>query len=109
MAEPYEILVPDRELDLLKQRLTLARLPDELDGAAWEYGAPLADVKRLASRWRDGFDWRAQEAKINEALPQFTSKVPVDGFGTLKIHFVHARSMVEDAIPLLFVHGCKSA
>jgi pimeloyl-ACP methyl ester carboxylesterase len=30
----------------------------------------------------------------------------VDGFGTLNVHYVHKRSALETAIPLLFVHGC---
>jgi hypothetical protein len=47
-AKPFTINVPDRELDDLKQRLALTRFPDELDDAAWKYGAPLADVRRLA-------------------------------------------------------------
>jgi hypothetical protein len=106
-AKPLTIHVSDKELDDLKQRLTLTRFPDELDHAAWQYGAPLADIKRLAQHWRDGYDWRAQEATINAAMPQFSTIIPVDGFGALNIHFVHKRSQVADAIPLLFAHGCE--
>jgi pimeloyl-ACP methyl ester carboxylesterase len=54
--------------------------------------------------WRNNYDWRAEEYRLN-ALPQFMTAVDVDGFGTLDIHFVHARSSVPDAIPLLFLHG----
>jgi hypothetical protein len=32
----------------------------------------------------------------------------VDGHGTLSIHYVHQRSSIPGAIPLLFVHGCRS-
>jgi hypothetical protein len=106
-AKPFTINVPDRELDDLKQRLALTRFPDELDDAAWKYGAPLADVRRLAEYWRDGYDWRAHEAAINAAMLQFSAAIPVAGFGTLDIHFVHKRSQVVGAIPLLFVHGCE--
>ena len=67
---------------------------------------PLADVKRLVAHWKDGFDWRKAEAEINE-LPMFTRDIEVDGFGTLNVHYVHQVSEVKDAIPLLFVHGCK--
>ncbi|KAH9855142.1 alpha/beta-hydrolase [Lenzites betulinus] len=103
--KPFKVSVPDEDLEQLRQRLALARFPDELDEAEWEYGVPLADVRRLAARWADGFDWRSAEAAIN-ALPQFTRDVAVDGFGTLNVHYVHQRSAVtEDAIPLLFVHG----
>ena len=104
--KPYKVAVPDRDIEKLKHRLEHSTLPDELDDAGWDLGAPLADVKRLASYWKDGFDWRKAEAKINE-LPQFKTPIEVDGFGSLGIHFVHQKSDVQGAIPLLFVHGCK--
>ena len=72
----------------------------------WIYGAPLADVKRLAQYWQGGFDWRKAEAKLNE-LPNFKKKIAVKGFGDIDVHFVHQKSADERAIPLLFVHGCK--
>ncbi|KAF4617914.1 hypothetical protein D9613_005904 [Agrocybe pediades] len=103
---PYKISVPEEELQLLKQKLELTRLPDELDDAGYEYGAPLADIRRLATRWREGYDWRKHEKELNDELPQFMREIEVkDGFGKLKIHYVHKRSEREDAIPLLFVHG----
>lgn len=54
--------------------------------------------------WRRGYDWRAEEAKLNE-LPQYTCDVKVEGFGKLAMHFVHQPSSVAGARPLLFVHG----
>ena len=52
MAEtPYTIQVADSELELLRKKLELTRLPDELDEAGWDYGSPLADVRRLVERW----------------------------------------------------------
>jgi len=33
--------------------------------------------------------------------------VEVEGFGELDMHFIHQKSEVEGAIPLLFVHGCE--
>ncbi|KAJ7754223.1 Alpha/Beta hydrolase protein [Mycena maculata] len=106
MAEsPFTISVPAEQLEALKQKLELTRFPDELDDAGWAYGAPLADIKRLVSRWKDGYDWRKHEAMLNAELPQFTRDILVDGFGTLNVHYVHKRSTLESAIPLLFVHG----
>lgn len=104
--KPFTVSVPDEDLDQLRKRLELARFPDELDEAEWEYGAPLADIRRLAAYWKDGFDWRKAEAGIN-ALPQFTRDIDVEGFGSLNVHYVHKRSEVtENAVPLLFIHGC---
>lgn len=102
--DPYTITVPDTELEKLAQKLSVASLPDELDDASWGYGASLADIKRLTQYWKDGFDWRREESKINE-LPNFRTAIEVDGFGSLDIHFVHQKSNVEKAIPLLFSHG----
>lgn len=65
-------------------------------------------MKRLTKYWAEDFDWRAQETALNEKLPQFTTKVDVDGFGELEVHFVHKRSEREGSVPLLFCHGCKS-
>ncbi|KAI0358761.1 alpha/beta-hydrolase [Trametes cingulata] len=101
---PFKVSVQEEELELLRKKLELTRFPDELDEAEWEYGVPLADLRRLVARWKDGFDWRKSEAEIN-ALPQFTRDIEVEGFGTLNIHYVHQKSDVENAVPLLFVHG----
>ena len=105
--KPYTISVPDSKLQRLTQKLETIDLPDELEQAGWDYGAPLADVKRLITYWRDTFDWRKQEAKLNE-LPHFHTDIQVDGFESLDIHFVHQKSNVDNAIPLLFSHGCTT-
>ena len=108
LEQPFKITVPDDELAFLNRKLEDTRLPDEINGAKWDYGVPLADIKRLASRWKDGYDWRVHESKLN-ALPMFTHTIAVDGFGDLSVHYVHQRSAIEGAIPLLFVHGCASS
>lgn len=103
---PYTISVPEEKISKLKQKLAWTTWPDELNGAKWDLGAPLKDVKRLAEYWQNGYDWRQQEAKLNE-LPQYTTKLEVLG-KQLNIHFIHSKSPVPGAIPLLFCHGCKS-
>ncbi|KAG5640550.1 hypothetical protein DXG03_008120 [Asterophora parasitica] len=105
MKTPFQINVPDAQLTLLQQKLALTTFPDELEEVGSAYGAPLTDIKRLVARWKDGYDWRTHEAKLNAELPQFTRDIEVDGFGTLNIHYVHKKSTVDGAIPLLFVHG----
>ncbi|KZT19988.1 alpha/beta-hydrolase [Neolentinus lepideus HHB14362 ss-1] len=102
--QPFKISVPDEDLDLLRKKLDLVRLPDEVEDAGWDYGVPLADVKRLVTRWKDVYDWRKHEAELN-GLPMFTRDIEVDGFGTLNIHYLYQKSEEEGAIPLLFVHG----
>jgi hypothetical protein len=106
--QPFKISVPDDALALIKRKLDDTRLPDEVNAAEWAYGTPLADIRRLVSRWKDGYNWRTHERELN-ALPMFTRTIAVDGFGELSVHYVHQRSTVEGAIPLLFVHGCTSS
>lgn len=103
--KPFTIEVPDERLRRLKQKLALTEFPAKnVDNEPWAQGAPVADIKRLVHHWENGFDWRAAEAKLN-AFPQFTAPVEVDNFGTYDVHFVHQKSQVENAIPLLFIHG----
>ncbi|KAL8806556.1 MAG: hypothetical protein Q9200_004988 [Gallowayella weberi] len=103
-VESFKISVPQHSLDQLKQRLSLTSLPDELEDSAWEYGAPLADVKRLLQHWQEKYDWRRHEGQMNQ-LPQYMTRISVKDFDDLDIHFVHQTSSVKHAIPLLFVHG----
>jgi pimeloyl-ACP methyl ester carboxylesterase len=97
--KPFRIDVPQADLDDLAARLARIRWPDEVTGAGTDHGMPLAIVKRLAQRWRTGYDWRAHEARLNE-IPQFTTTI--DG---QNIHFLHVRSAEPDAMPLLLLHG----
>ncbi|KAM5353527.1 hypothetical protein ACJ41O_000177 [Fusarium nematophilum] len=64
---PYTtICVPESKIQDLKERLRLAKfLPTLALTDSWAYGAPVSDVKRLAARWHDGYDWRAAEAKLD--------------------------------------------
>lgn len=105
--QPYKVSVSDEALKSLKDKLNSATFPPEVDFSDdWSYGAPLSDIRRLTKYWADGFDWRAQEAKLNK-LPQYTTRVTIENFGDLEIHFVHQRSNKPSSIPLLFVHGCE--
>ncbi|KIY50444.1 alpha/beta-hydrolase [Fistulina hepatica ATCC 64428] len=103
--QPFFISVSDEELAQLQARLKLTRLPDEIDEAGRDYGEPLADIRRLVTRWQNGYDWRVHEAALNAELPQFTRDIEIDGFSAMNIHYVHKKSTVQGAIPLLFVHG----
>ncbi|KAK4998834.1 hypothetical protein LTR66_002024 [Elasticomyces elasticus] len=103
-VSPYEIAVTESALSQLNQKLSLASFPDELENTGWNYGTPLAEVKRLTKYWQNGFDWRRAEAKLNE-LPNYKAQIPVDGFGEIDVHFVHQPSDAPTAIPLLFCHG----
>ncbi|MGW4462480.1 epoxide hydrolase family protein [Micromonospora sp. NPDC004704] len=98
-VKPFRIDIPQADLDDLRNRLDRTRWPDEIPDAGWDYGVPVAYVRKLAEYWRDGYDWRAWEAKINQ-YPQFTTEI--DG---QNIHFLHVRSPHADALPLILTHG----
>ncbi|WP_077490434.1 epoxide hydrolase family protein [Sinomonas mesophila] len=96
---PFRVDVPQDRLDDLAARLDRALWPDELPGAGDAYGVPRDRVQRLARYWRDDFDWRAFEARLN-SFPQFTTEI--DGED---IHFIHVRSSRPGAFPLILTHG----
>ena len=96
---PFRVAVTDAVLDDLRERLARTRLPNQVDDAGWDQGTELGFLTDLITDWRDGFDWRAAEARIN-AFDQFVTEV--DG---QRIHFVHHRSPEPDALPLLISHG----
>jgi pimeloyl-ACP methyl ester carboxylesterase len=83
----------------LHERLARTRFPDELQGDGWTYGTNLAYLRELVTYWRDKFDWRAQERRLNQ-FEQF--KTNIDG---IDIHFIHRRSKTANALPLVMTHG----
>jgi pimeloyl-ACP methyl ester carboxylesterase len=100
--QPFSIAVPRATLDDLAARLAATRFPDQIAGSGWDYGTDTSYVRGLVEHWRAAFDWRAQEKRLN-GFPQFTAPV-----GGSVIHFVHLRSRLPDAIPLLLLHGWPS-
>ena len=97
--EPFTISVPDGVLMDLRDRLARARMPDEPDGVEWRLGTNKAYLTQLVDYWRDEFDWREQERRLNR-FEQF--KTTIDG---IDIHFVHRRSEEPGAFPLILTHG----
>jgi pimeloyl-ACP methyl ester carboxylesterase len=96
---PFRVDVPQAELDDLRDRLARTRWPDDYEGVGWDYGTDLATMKELATYWRDGYDWRRQEAYLN-SFPHFTAEL--DGE---ELTFIHVRGTGPDPIPLLLLHG----
>jgi microsomal epoxide hydrolase len=97
--EPFRIAVPDAVLTDLRERLQRTRCPDEVPGSGWGYGTDLAYARELVSYWKDRYDWRAAEARLNQ-FHHF--KAPV---GNLKIHFIHERGVGPKPFPLIVTHG----
>ncbi len=100
---PFRIEMPQGDLHDLHNRLANARWSGELPGVGWSRGVPLGYLRELAEYWRTQYDWRAEEARLNQ-YPQFTTEI--DG---QCIHFLHVRSEQPNAKPLLITHGYPSS
>jgi pimeloyl-ACP methyl ester carboxylesterase len=96
---PFTIAIPEADLEDLRDRLARTRWPSELPGVGWSRGVPVDYLKELAEYWRTTYDWRAQEARLNE-FPQFITTI--DG---QRVHFLHVPSAEPDALPLILTHG----
>jgi pimeloyl-ACP methyl ester carboxylesterase len=101
--KPFRIEIDQADVDYLHDRLAHARWPGELTGVGWSRGAPLGWLKELAGYWRNEYEWRTSEARLNQ-YPQFTTEI--DG---QRIHFLHVRSGRPGAKPLLITHGFPSS
>ena len=96
---PFRIDIPDHQLDDLRSRLRAARWSTPVAGAPWDDGTDLDLMQRLALYWRDGFDWRRQEARLNR-LPHVVATI--DG---AQIHVIHQRGTGPAPLPLILTHG----
>lgn len=97
--KPFPIRIGQEELDDLQARLRRVRWPERETVGDWSQGAPLAAMQALVARWRDRYDWRRCEARLN-ALPNFTTEI-----AGLPIHFIHVRSPHPNALPVVLTHG----
>ena len=95
---PFVIDIAQADLDDLDNRLARTRYPAPAPGDDWTYGVPNHYLEEMVAQWRGEFDWRAQEARMNE-FPHYLTDI--DG---QTIHFIHVPSAEADATPLLLLH-----
>jgi epoxide hydrolase len=98
-VHPFKVDIAQDLVDDMQDRLARTRYATEAPGDDWNYGTPVSYLREMVEYWRTEFDWRAAEARMNE-LPQYITDI--DG---QTVHFVHIRSAVKDATPLLLVHA----
>ena len=96
---PFHVDVPEAELTELRRRINVTKWPERETVTDTTQGVQLATMQALAHYWATDYNWRKIEAKL-DALPQFLTEI--DG---LDIHFIHARSKHENALPLIVTHG----
>ena len=97
--EPYQLSASDELLADLKQRLQRTRWPQSFPEQGWDYGTNTEYMKSLVDYWINEFDWRKQEAEINQ-YPHY--KADVDGLG---VHFMHIPGRGPNPTPLCMLHG----
>src|ERR1700757_4760262 len=95
----FKVHVPEAALNDLKRRLAYTRWPERETVGDWSQGVPLQKAQALVAYWRDKYDWRRFEARIN-AFSQYRTQI--DGVG---IHFIHVRSPHQNALPIILTHG----
>jgi pimeloyl-ACP methyl ester carboxylesterase len=96
---PFNVEIPQKQLDDLRRRIEATRLPSKELVEDRSQGVQLATIQELATYWATEYDWRKVEARLN-ALPQFITEI--DG---VDIHFIHVKSEHENALPLIMTHG----
>ncbi len=95
----FRVEIDGASVDDLKRRLEATRWPDAETPDDWSQGIPLAYVQEVCAYWANDYDFNAWAERLNR-WPQ--SITELDG---LDIHFIHARSEHEDALPLIITHG----
>jgi pimeloyl-ACP methyl ester carboxylesterase len=99
VASRFEIEITQPQLDDLRRRLHATRWARDFANDDWGYGMPEHYLRPLVEYWADEFDWRAQEAAMNEFDHYRTS------IDDVPIHFIHQRGTGRRVIPLVMTHG----
>jgi pimeloyl-ACP methyl ester carboxylesterase len=96
---PFEVNVADAELADMRRRIASTRFSGRETIPDSSPRLQLATLQKLARYWATDYDWRKVESRLN-SYAQFITEI--DG---LDIHFIHARSKHENALPLVVTHG----
>jgi pimeloyl-ACP methyl ester carboxylesterase len=98
-VEAFSIHADDAVLDDLKRRLDHTRWADDFANDQWNYGTNGAYLKELVEYWRERYDWRHHESRIN-SWPNFRTVID-----QVPIHFLHVRGKGPAPMPLMLNHG----
>ena len=98
MIAPYTINISDERLAAISAKVETYDWSQLPDSGGWSAGVGVDDLKRLAAYWRDSYDWRAVERRLN-ALPNSMAELEGE-----RLHFVHVRGNGSKP-PILLLHG----
>lgn len=100
-VDPFTIQVEESVLEDLKLRLQRTRLSNNAAfSSPLDYGQDFQFQQSLLEHWLTKYDWRAHERELNR-FAHFKAQVTPK----LRLHFIHERSRVPGAVPLLMLHG----
>ena len=108
MATPTQLVFGSRNIDAMINQSRLSYLPDKqtLPSKPWEYGIDLEYLRGLRSMLDNKWSWEILDKKLNR-FNHFIAPI-IDGSGEFELHFIHEKSTIPDAIPLLMIHGWPS-
>jgi pimeloyl-ACP methyl ester carboxylesterase len=98
-VRPFHVHIAEEAIVDLQRRIAAWRQPEREPVDDQSQGVQLTTMQNLAEYWATEYDWRRGEAKLN-TLEHFVTSI--DG---LDIHFIHARSPHENALPVVVSHG----
>ena len=98
MISPYTVHISDERLAAVRAKVEAYDWSQLPDAGGWSAGVGIDDLKRLVAYWRDNYDWRAVEQRLN-ALPNFTADIEGE-----RLHFVHVKGDGSKP-PILLLHG----
>jgi pimeloyl-ACP methyl ester carboxylesterase len=102
VIEPFQIDIPESDLVDLGKRLSRLRLGSPPVGDVWESGVDYGYLGRLIDYWGEGFDWKAQERRLNEYGHNLAT---IDGQTVHYVHIEADRTRYETATPIVLTHG----
>ena len=95
--EQFEIAINDKEIDDLRRRLSVTRLPGDMGNGAWGYGTNQAYLGNLLDSWQNSYDWRTHEKAMN-AYAHYLVKLDNQA-----VHYIHVPR--SGHLPLLLIGG----
>lgn len=100
----YDTSAVQNMLSMLKAAPFPSRAP--LDAAQpWSLGIDYEYLKMLKTTMETKWKWEDLEMRVNKYENYLVDYKSDDGVDDLQLHFVHAKSKRQDAIPLILLHG----
>ncbi|MHC0612258.1 epoxide hydrolase family protein [Komagataeibacter oboediens] len=98
MISPYTIDIPAERLTSIRASIETYDWSQLPDAGGWSAGVGINDLKRLITYWKEHYDWRAVERRLN-ALPNFITEIEGE-----HLHFIHVKADGSGP-PVLLLHG----